>query len=157
MRQIETYLMIMGQGLVVEGVTVQPHGATLSGFCSASWGHLVVDDFHHLDNSRKRQIADLIKSLADKDRRDAKLTIIGINPVGDSLVADFPDLVGRFVTVSVATQPREKLDELIRKGETAANVEFLRRGEFIEAAAGGVRSHREGPAVEVLSRADGLG
>ncbi|WP_437977740.1 TIR domain-containing protein [Sorangium sp. So ce295] len=164
MTQLEIYLRIMGQGLVVEGPSgIGKTTATRKALEKArqQWpetyltskaredverldaavrtgftGHLVVDDYHHLDDHRKRQLADLIKTMADKNRRDAKLTIIGINPVGDSLVAGFPDLVGRFVTVSMATQPREKLDELVRKGEAAAHVVFLRRSEFVEAAAG---------------------
>ena len=164
MLKLSGYLRIMGQGLVVEGPSgigktvatrtalngvkgpfvvhyktsknkadvVDIDKALTSGFK----GHLVVDDFHHLDDAHKAGLAALIKTLADQDSRDAKLTIVGINPVGDSLVAGFPDLAGRFETVSMAIQPRDKLDELIRKGERAANVSFRARSEFVETAAG---------------------
>lgn len=164
MQQLEAYLRVMGQGLVVEGPSgIGKTTATrkalnnvkekwpelyisskdskdlekLDGALGAGFlGHLIVDDFHHLDDDRKRVVAGKIKTIADKNRRNSKLTVIGINPVGDSLVGGFPDLVGRFVSVSLESQPRSKLDELIQKGERAANIVFLNRSDFIEAAAG---------------------
>lgn len=99
-------------------------------------GFLVVDDFHHLDKVRQQQLASLIKLLSDRDRRDAKITLIGINPIGESLTSFISDVYGRFKVVRLNKQPPEKINELIRKGEDAANLNFLQRDQFIAAAEG---------------------
>lgn len=99
-------------------------------------GHLVIDDFHRLERALQAQVADLIKLLADGGRDLAKVVVIGINPVGTSLVQDFPDLSGRFTVVSMGKQPDEKIEELIVKGEQAANITFDQRPQFVAAARG---------------------
>lgn len=106
-------------------------------------GHLVIDDFHHLDEPRQRAVASAIKTIADASRTDVKLTVIGINPVGVSLVHGFPDLVGRFDPILMAKQPDERIAELIRKGEAAANVVFRLRDELIGDAAGSFSTAQE--------------
>lgn len=164
LKVLKVHLRTMGQGLVVEGPsgigkTTAVHKAReaiapgvacvrvrslmpgdlalLDEALSKGFvGHLIVDDFHHLDEARKRGVANMIKAIADDSRDDAKITVIGINPVGVSLVGNFSDLAGRFDTVSMTRQPDERIAELIAKGEAAANVTFLRRDEFINAAAG---------------------
>lgn len=163
--ELTVYLDIMGQGLVVEGPsgvgkTTAVRRAlkdTAANTLPQHWvrskeasqiqaldraleegftGHLIVDDFHYLDSARQGRLADQIKSLADQGRSDAKITLIGINPVGISLTQGFPDLVGRFKRVTMKRQPTEKVAELVRKGELAANVIFLRRDEFVREARG---------------------
>lgn len=99
-------------------------------------GHLIVDDFHRLDRPRQAQVADAMKIIADRDARDAKITVIGINPVGDSLVSALRDLASRFDVITMGKQPDEKISELIQKGEDAANIRFRRREEFVLAAEG---------------------
>jgi 3',5'-cyclic AMP phosphodiesterase CpdA len=99
-------------------------------------GHLVIDDFHRLDHARQARVADAMKIVADRDARNAKITLIGINPVGDSLVSALRDLAGRFDVVPMGSQPDEKISELIRKGEEAANISFRRREELILGAGG---------------------
>jgi hypothetical protein len=99
-------------------------------------GHLVIDDFHRLPWPHQRRVADLIKLLADGGKRAAKVVVIGINPVGSSLVHSFPDLAGRFTVVALGKQPDAKVEELILTGERAANVTFERRAEFVRAARG---------------------
>ncbi|MCC6556200.1 MAG: TIR domain-containing protein, partial [Polyangiaceae bacterium] len=99
-------------------------------------GHLIVDDFHRLDQALQARVADAMKIIADRDARNAKLTVIGINPVGDSLVSALRDLAGRFDVIAMGKQPDEKISELIQKGEAAANISFRRRQEFILAAGG---------------------
>jgi hypothetical protein len=164
LRVLKVHLRTMGQGLVVEGPSgigkttavnkarqaVAPDVACVrvrsliprdlalldEALSKGFTGHLIVDDFHHLDEARKRSVANTIKAIADDSRDDAKITVIGINPVGVSLVGNFSDLAGRFDTVSMTRQPDERIAELIAKGEEAANVTFLRRDEFINAAAG---------------------
>jgi hypothetical protein len=162
--RLTVYLDTMGQGLVVEGPSgvgktnavrralkdtvkrfpehwvrskePEQRAALDSALDRDFQGHLIVDDFHYLDAARQGRLADQIKSLADQGRKDAKITLIGINPVGVSLTQGFPDLVGRFKTVAMTRQPPEKIDELIRKGEVAANVIFQRRDEFVRDSRG---------------------
>ncbi len=102
---------------------------------------LFIDDFHHLDDERyRRELAATMKILADQPRRCAKITLIGINPLGSSLVQVMPDLSGRFrilrLDVERGLRGSTKVAELISRGEAAANVEFTRRDEFIAAASG---------------------
>jgi 3',5'-cyclic AMP phosphodiesterase CpdA len=99
-------------------------------------GHLVIDDFHRLDPAQQARVADAMKYISDRNTRDAKITVVGINPVGESLVTALRDLAGRFDVVRMGGQPDEKISELIRKGEDAANIRFRRRDEFIRDAGG---------------------
>lgn len=99
-------------------------------------GHLIIDDFHYLDDARKRQLAIRMKVLADQERPEAKVTIIGINPVGSSLTQALPDLAGRFRIIRMDRQKDVKIAELILKGEQAANIRFRRRDEIITEAGG---------------------
>jgi len=161
--RLRSYLHVMGQGLVIEGpsgvgkTSVIKRALRDINVSEQEWllgqsdadrrklddrlssgfkGHLIIDDFHRLDRPRQVQVADAMKIIADRDARDAKITVIGINPVGDSLVSALSDLAGRFESVAMGKQPAEKIDELIRKGEEAANILFTRRDEFIIAADG---------------------
>jgi hypothetical protein len=102
---------------------------------------LFIDDFHYLEDSRYlRELAFAMKALADQARSYAKVTLVGINPLGESLVRAMPDLSGRF---RIMRTDRERdperntlLTELIALGERAANIRFLRRDEFVVAAGG---------------------
>ncbi len=164
--EIRVRLRMMGQGLVVEGPSgvgkttavrralselapgtpliflssKRPSDSSrLAGILDnslAEGGHLVIDDFHRLRADLQQGVADLIKIVADEDRRDAKVTLIGISPVGLSLVQDFPDLANRFAVISMRKQSPEKIDELIRKGARAANVHFAQHAELVKEAAG---------------------
>jgi len=164
--EIRIRLRMMGQGLVVEGPSgvgkttavrralselapgtpliflssKRPSDSSrLAGILDnslAEGGHLVIDDFHRLRPDLQQGVADLIKIVADEDRRDAKITLIGISPVGLSLVQDFPDLANRFTVISMRKQSPEKIDELIRKGARAANVHFAQHAELVKEAAG---------------------
>jgi hypothetical protein len=99
-------------------------------------GYLVVDDFHRLDTARQAKLTSLIKILSDRNRRDAKVTLIGVNPIGDSLLALNPDVFNRFAVVTMGRQPDGKVDQLVRLGERAANVSFSQRPEIVRCAAG---------------------
>lgn len=163
---IKVRLKMMGQGLVVQGPSgvgkttavrrgldeLSPSppvillsskrpsdGARLREILASSLsagGHLVIDDFHLLAADLQREVAGLIKLLADDNRADAKVTLVGINPIGQSLVRDLPDLANRFTVVTMGKQSEEKIDELIKKGAHAANVRFERHAEFVREAAG---------------------
>lgn len=99
-------------------------------------GYLVIDDFHLLDRELQGRVAYLMKSVADVGTRAAKIVVIGINPAGMSLVRGFTDLAGRFHVISMGRQPDEKIDELIRKGEAAANIRFQQRAAIVREARG---------------------
>jgi len=67
----------------------------LLGATRKTW--LFIDDFHHLEDERyRRELASAMKVLADQPVRYSKVTLIGINPLGSSLVQVMPDLDGRF-------------------------------------------------------------
>jgi len=102
---------------------------------------LFIDDFHHLEDEHyRRTLAAGMKILADQDVPCAKVTLVGINPLGSSLVQVMPDLSGRFrilrLDVEKGLSGSKKIAELITLGELAANIRFKRRDEFVVAAAG---------------------
>lgn len=102
----------------------------------AKGGYLVVDDFHRLDRPRQEKLTNLIKVLSDRNRRDAKVTLIGVNPIRSSLLTYFPDVFARFSSVLMGRQPDEKVAELIHRGETAANIAFKHRDALVAASLG---------------------
>lgn len=111
----------------------------LLGATRKTW--LFIDDFHHLEEERyRRELASAMKVLADQPVRHGKVTLIGINPLGSSLVQVMPDLDGRFRIIRLDVDRdwhrSTKIAELIVLGERAANVRFKRRDEFVVAAAG---------------------
>ncbi|HEX4419759.1 MAG TPA: metallophosphoesterase [Kofleriaceae bacterium] len=102
---------------------------------------LFIDDFHHLEDDRYRRVlASMMKALADLPTRHAKVTLIGINPLGSSLVQVMPDLSGRFrilrLDIERDLQGSTNIAQLIARGEGAANIRFARRDEFVVAAGG---------------------
>lgn len=98
--------------------------------------HIIVDDFHRLAEPTKARLANIIKYLADSDQHDAKLTLIGVNSAGMSLTSELPDLAGRVDIFAMGRQPDKKIEQLIEKGERAANLSFVRRAEYVMAALG---------------------
>ena len=102
---------------------------------------LFIDDFHYLEDERfRRLLAFRMKALADLDQPHGKVTVIGINPLGDSLAQAMPDLAGRFRILRIDREKdwarSTKIAELIIQGERAANIRFTRRDEFVLAADG---------------------
>jgi Holliday junction resolvasome RuvABC ATP-dependent DNA helicase subunit len=87
-----------------------------------SVGTVLIDDFHRLENSVKQVVADYMKTLADEEKPDSKLILIGINKAGDSLVRLAADLNNRVDTISLETNSEEHILELIGKGEDALNI-----------------------------------
>ncbi|MEL6344982.1 MAG: metallophosphoesterase [Myxococcota bacterium] len=86
-------------------------------------GYLVIDDFHNLPQEMKSEVSNLVKLVADESS-NAKIVLIGINPVGASLVNAATDVTGRFTPINMNRQPNDKIRELIEKGERAVNVRF---------------------------------
>ena len=70
-----------------------------------------------------RPPADYLKVLADTEDVGTKIIILGINRAGDNLISFAPDLVNRIDVVRFETEPDEKIEELIRKGESTLNID----------------------------------
>ena len=104
---------------------------TIDGF-----GTIIIDDFHRLGGDVKAEIADLMKVLADEETPDSKIILIGINKAGESLVRFAYDLNNRLDILSFETNPDEKVDELVARGEKALNISLNVRGEIVTAAHG---------------------
>ena len=100
------------------------------------FGVAVVDDFHVLDHSVRRDIADLLKRLADTESPASKLIIVGINRAGDSLIESAPDLANRLDVIRFEVEPPEKVRELIEAGEQAFNVDINARERIVEGSQG---------------------
>jgi hypothetical protein len=101
-----------------------------------NFGIVVLDDFHVLEDRIRREIADLLKRLADTEAKRSKLIIVGINRAGDSLIEYAPDLANRVDTILFEVEPDEKVRELIAQGEAAFNVSIDAGDKIVEGAQG---------------------
>jgi hypothetical protein len=110
--------------LIKELPTMQPLGTVL------------IDDFHKLPDADKKQIADLMKVLADEGQAESKIIAIGINRAGEALIAFADDLTNRLETIQFEANPDKRIFELIRLGENALNVEINIKDEIVEASHG---------------------
>jgi hypothetical protein len=99
-------------------------------------GVVIVDDFHRLAEDVQRELADYLKTLADEERTDTKMIVVGINKAGDSLVNFAPDLNNRIDTIRFEANPDDHVRELIEKGESALKVKLGIRDKIVEAASG---------------------
>lgn len=102
---------------------------------------LAIDDFHYFEQPEYlRALAFRMKVLADQPRSFGKITLIGINPLGQSLVSAMPDLAGRYrvLKLDAGADPNQssRIAQLVILGEQAANIRFRQREEFIRAASG---------------------
>lgn len=100
------------------------------------FGMVVVDDFHRLDTTTKKIIADLMKVLADESDKKSKLIIVGINRAGDNLISFGHDLASRVEIIPFETNHNGKIEELVTKGEKCLNVKLNVKPEIIAAAQG---------------------
>ncbi len=99
-------------------------------------GIVIVDDFHRLDESVRRQVADYLKTLADEEDKNSKLIVVGINRAGESLIRFARDLVNRIDTIRFEANPDERVREVVAKGEKALNIELPICHEIVEGANG---------------------
>lgn len=161
--RLKVALRTAGRGLIVEGPsgigkstavsraltelglgTIQPLSARNPGDVGyiellpemTDFGIVVVDDFHVLQHDTRREIADLLKRLADTEAQNSKLIIIGINRAGDSLIEHAPDLANRVDTIRFEVEPDEKVSALIEAGEAAYNVTIEAKDRIVEGAQG---------------------
>jgi hypothetical protein len=94
-------------------------------------GTVLIDDFHRLPDDAKHSVADYMKTLADEERQDSKLVVMGINKAGDSLVRFATDLNNRIDTIRLETNPDERVYELVAKGEATLNVHINTRDDLV--------------------------
>ncbi|MFH1112914.1 MAG: TIR domain-containing protein [Pseudomonadota bacterium] len=99
-------------------------------------GTVVVDDFHKLPDSARQALADYMKTLADRSATDVKIVVVGINKAGENLVQFAHDLVNRLDIVPFESNPDDRVEELLSKGQSALNIEFNIAEEIIHAAKG---------------------
>lgn len=97
---------------------------------------VVIDDFHRLDSDSKRDLADLMKTLADEGADHSKLIVLGIPNAGQSLISFGKDLANRIEIIQFEANPEHKIEELIAKGERALNISLNIKEEIIKAAQG---------------------
>ncbi|GAA0229384.1 TIR domain-containing protein [Cryptosporangium japonicum] len=98
-------------------------------------GTVVVDDVHRLPAAVRADLVDYLKLLADEESDD-KLVLIGIPGTGESLVELAHDIATRIDVFRLPAVSDATIDEMVRKGEQALNVEFAHRAQIALAAAG---------------------
>lgn len=101
-----------------------------------SIGLVIIDDFHKLPDTSKARLADYMKTLADEERTDSKVVVVGINRAGERLVHFAGDLVNRIDIIKFENNPEHKVRMLIRKGEKALNMSINVADEIVAAAQG---------------------
>ncbi|ORL79231.1 ATPase [Prescottella equi] len=99
-------------------------------------GLVIIDDFHRLEPTVRLQIADHLKVLADEERDDTKIIIIGINQAGESLLSFAPDLSGRIEIIKFEVNPDDRVRQLINLGCQALNITIPIADEIVQAADG---------------------
>ncbi|WP_295054627.1 TIR domain-containing protein [Sulfuricurvum sp.] len=99
-------------------------------------GIVIIDDFHRLTNDIKSRIADYMKILADEERKDSKIIILGINHAGQSLVNFAHDLNNRLEVIQFEANPVYKTLQLLEQGEIALNIELNIKNDISEASHG---------------------
>ena len=100
------------------------------------FGVVVIDDFHRLDESCKRDLADLMKALADEGAIHSKLVVLGIPNAGRSLISFGKDLAPRIEVIVFEANPQHKVEELIAKGENVLNISINIKDEIVTASQG---------------------
>ena len=99
-------------------------------------GIVLVDDFHKLPPQTKSALADYLKILADAESLTDKVIVLGINQAGKTLIDFAPDLVNRIDVIRFETEPHEKVETLLRKGEYALNIRLNVLSDIAAAANG---------------------
>ena len=99
-------------------------------------GTVIIDDFHRLDKPTRVTISDFLKVLADEERTDSKVIIIGINKAGESLISLAPDLGGRIEVIKLGATPVDRLEQVVDRGSAALGVTLSAKREIAESAQG---------------------
>lgn len=99
-------------------------------------GIVVVDDFHRLPEFTQNGLADYLKYLADYGNKNKKLIIVGIPNTGETLIRISFDLANRITIFKLGQAKDEEINELIKKGEAALNIEFKQRTSIVRESFG---------------------
>ena len=99
-------------------------------------GHLVIDEAHRLSRNDLDNVAGLMRSLAEMDEPNAKLTLIGLRSLSRLLLSARKDLAGRFDAISLDRQPEANILALLERAEKAAGISFAHRSEIARQAMG---------------------
>lgn len=99
-------------------------------------GIVIIDDFHRLSEKTKASVAHFMKTLADEESDTSKLVVIGINKAGDHLVTFGHDIGLRIDVFKMEANPDNKIEELIKKGEEALNIEIRDKERLIDKSMG---------------------
>src|SRR5712692_3177288 len=126
-----------------------------------SVGLVIIDDFHRLTDTIKARIADYLKTLADEERTDAKVVIVGINRAGERLIGFAADLINRIDIIPFENNPDHKVSELLKKGQTALSIDLNIADEIVAASQGSfyvaqLLAHEVCTRAGVLERQDSL-
>ena len=105
-------------------------------FSNEAVGNFVIDDFHKLSSDIQEKIANQVKVAADEESDDLNIVIVGINDCGKRLVRFADDVSNRVDFFRFETNPLEKIEAVISKGEAALNVEIITKREIAEASGG---------------------
>lgn len=99
-------------------------------------GVVVVDDFHKLPASAKQSLTDFVKVLADEEDETSKVILIGINQAGQTLVEYAPDVLHRIEVIRVGRTNVERIQQMIKLGESALNCQLAISEELAHEAEG---------------------
>jgi hypothetical protein len=99
-------------------------------------GTVIVDDFHRLNDSAKDKLSNYMKILADTGDEKSQLVLIGINKAGDQLIKAAHDLGMRMDIFKMESNPSDKIEQLISKGELGLNIEFRDKSSIVDRAQG---------------------
>jgi hypothetical protein len=99
-------------------------------------GTVMIDDFHKLDDDTKRSIADYMKVLADEEKKDSKIIILGINQAGQSLIKFAYDLANRLEIIRFEANPKDKVESLLGRGEDALKISLNVKEDIARSANG---------------------
>ena len=104
----------------------------------ASWhrGTVAIDDFHRLDAPLRTMLGDYLKYLADVERVDRRIVLVGIPGTGRRLIEVSHDLAGRLDVFSLDQVKDEIVLAMISKGEEALNVTLEHKDGIVRAASG---------------------
>lgn len=100
------------------------------------FGIVVIDDFHKLNDYLKKNLSDLLKTLADEEDEESKLVLVGINKTGHSLIEYSSDLRNRIDIIRFESNPEEKIEELLEKGEDHLKVRLNVKAEIVKDSQG---------------------
>lgn len=99
-------------------------------------GIYIIDDFHRINDDLKSAMSNFLKIIADEERPNIKLVLVGINKAGQSLIDFANDLTHRIDVIQFGPSDEEKLKKLIIQGEEKLNIKINDKNKIISEANG---------------------